>query len=64
MSKALAKLHQDFRTDEGQAIVEYALLLCLVTVVVIGTLTAVGEQVAFSLLDSVADALANVIAGL
>jgi Flp pilus assembly pilin Flp len=52
------------RVDEGQAIVEYALLLALITVVAVGTLTAVGEQVAFSLLDTVADRLADVVAGI
>jgi Flp pilus assembly pilin Flp len=51
-------------SEDGQAIVEYALLLALITVVAIGALTAVGEQVAFSLLDTVADALADVLAGL
>jgi Flp pilus assembly pilin Flp len=44
--------------------VEYALLLALITVVAVGTLSAVGEQVAFSLLDAVADRLADVVAGL
>ena len=57
-------MHNAYRSEEGQAIVEYALLLALVTVVAIGALTAVGEQVAFSLLESVADALAGVLAGL
>jgi Flp pilus assembly pilin Flp len=52
------------RGEEGQAIVEYALLMALITVVTIGTLTAVGEQVAFSLLDTVADTLTDVLAGL
>jgi Flp pilus assembly pilin Flp len=52
------------RGEEGQAIVEYTLLLALITVVAIGTLTAVGEQVAFSLLDAVADRLADVVAGI
>jgi Flp pilus assembly pilin Flp len=54
----------DYKSENGQAIVEYALLLALVTVVCIGALTAVGEQVAFSLLESVADALADALAGL
>ena len=52
------------RGEDGQAIVEYALLLALITVVTVGTLSAVGEQVAFSLLDAVAQRLADVLAGL
>jgi Flp pilus assembly pilin Flp len=52
------------RGEEGQAIVEYALLLALITVVTLGMLTAVGEQVAFSLLDAVAQRLADVVAGI
>jgi Flp pilus assembly pilin Flp len=52
------------RGEDGQAIVEYALLLALVTVVAVGALSAVGQQVAFSLLDTVADTLADVLAGL
>jgi Flp pilus assembly pilin Flp len=64
MSPARSRLHRSYRSEDGQAIVEYALLLALVTVVAIGALTAVGEQVAFSLLESVAEALANVVSGL
>ena len=64
MSRAAPRFPQDFKSEDGQAIVEYALLLALVTVVTVGTLSAVGEQVAFSLLDTVADALADVLAGL
>ena len=64
MSPARSRLHHEYRSEDGQAIVEYALLLALITVVAIGALTAVGEQVAFSLLDTVADALADVLAGL
>jgi Flp pilus assembly pilin Flp len=58
------RLRLHLRGEEGQAIVEYALILALITVVAVGTLTAVGEQVAFSLLDTVAQRLADVLAGL
>jgi Flp pilus assembly pilin Flp len=64
MPRATPRFPIDYEREDGQAIVEYALLLALITVVAIGALTAVGEQVAFSLLDTVADALANVLAGL
>jgi Flp pilus assembly pilin Flp len=64
MPRATPRFPIDYKIEDGQAIVEYALLLALITVVAIGALTAVGEQVAFSLLDTVADALADVLAGL
>ena len=64
MPRATPRFPIDYKSEDGQAIVEYALLLALITVVAIGALTAVGEQVAFSLLDTVADALADVLAGL
>jgi pilus assembly protein Flp/PilA len=43
--------------EEGQALVEYALILALVSVVAIGVLTALGQNV-IARLQEVVDALA------
>ena len=64
MSRATPRFPIEYKSEDGQAIVEYALLLALITVVTVGTLSAVGEQIAFSLLESVAQRLADVLAGL
>jgi Flp pilus assembly pilin Flp len=64
MSRAAPRFPTDLKSEDGQAIVEYALLLALITVVTVGTLSAVGQQVAFSLLDAVAQRLADVLAGI
>ena len=42
--------------EEGQALVEYALILALISVVAIGALTAIGVNV-LAILTSVANAL-------
>ena len=44
------------RREEGQALVEYALILALISVVAIGALTAIGVNV-LAILTSVANAL-------
>ena len=44
------------RAEEGQALVEYALILSLIAVVTIGVLTATGTNVN-SILKSISDAL-------
>ena len=41
----MRKIIARFRREEGQAMVEYALILALVSVVAIGTLTLIGTGV-------------------
>jgi pilus assembly protein Flp/PilA len=53
----------DYRREEGQAIVEYALILALITVVSLATLTLMGENVQ-TMLQGVADLLGGIAAGL
>ena len=53
----------DFGREEGQAIVEYALILALITVVSLATLTLMGENVQ-TMLQGVADLLGGIAAGL
>jgi Flp pilus assembly pilin Flp len=55
--------HLGDRAEEGQAMVEYALLLALITVVSLTALTAVGASVQ-ALLDAIATQLAGIVAGL
>jgi pilus assembly protein Flp/PilA len=44
--------------DEGQALVEYALILALIAVVSIGVLTVLGQNVS-TILDSIGTAIGN-----
>jgi Flp pilus assembly pilin Flp len=53
----------DHRSEEGQAMVEYALILALVTVVSLTALTAIGTEVT-GLLDALATKLGDLAAGL
>ena len=53
----------DYRREEGQAMVEYALILALITVVSLATLTLMGENVQ-AMLQGVADHLSGIAAGL
>ena len=46
--KSFARL-EELRSEEGQALVEYALILALIAVVSIGALTALGVNVAAQL---------------
>jgi pilus assembly protein Flp/PilA len=55
-----AGLHARVEREEGQALVEYALILGLVSVVAITLLTAVGTDIT-SLLARVTDALNSAI---
>ena len=55
----MRKIIARFRREEGQAMVEYALILALVSVVAIGTLTAIGTNVD-AIFAAVRDALAAV----
>jgi pilus assembly protein Flp/PilA len=47
-SKSFARV-EELRSEEGQALVEYALILALIAVVSIGALTALGVNVATQL---------------
>jgi Flp pilus assembly pilin Flp len=55
-----AALHARTEREEGQALVEYALILGLVSVVAIALLSAVGTDIT-SLLARVTDALASAL---
>jgi pilus assembly protein Flp/PilA len=54
----LVERAKGIREDEGQALVEYALILALVSVVAIGALTALGGNVS-SILSQISNALAG-----
>ena len=54
------RLARAFRAEQGQALVEYALILGLVSVVAIALLTAVGQNIT-DLLARVTSALASAI---
>ena len=58
----MKKLIARFRREEGQALVEYALILALVTVVAMGSLTLLGQNVN-TILDVVQAAIAGAIPG-
>jgi Flp pilus assembly pilin Flp len=63
MAPGKLRFRLDLRSEEGQAMVEYGLLLALITVVAITALTAIGESVV-ALLDTIASRLAEIAAGL
>jgi Flp pilus assembly pilin Flp len=63
MSPEVPKFKLDPQSEDGQAMVEYALILALVTVVALAALTAVGTNVA-ALLDALATLLEDIAAGL
>jgi pilus assembly protein Flp/PilA len=52
----MRKFISRFRREEGQAMVEYALILGLVSVVAIAALTIIGTQV-----DAIFDAIGNAL---
>jgi pilus assembly protein Flp/PilA len=56
----VARLRARLEREEGQALVEYALILGLVSVVAIALLAAVGENIT-DLLARVTDALASAL---
>lgn len=56
----LALLSKSLRREEGQALVEYALIVGLVSVVAIALLTATGNSV-MSLLQAVTSALSSAL---
>jgi pilus assembly protein Flp/PilA len=60
VTSVLAGLRARVEREEGQALVEYALILGLVSVVAIALLAAVGENIT-DLLARVTDALASAL---
>jgi Flp pilus assembly pilin Flp len=58
--RAFAPIRCGARAEEGQALVEYALILGLISVVAIALLTAVGDDVT-SLLSRVTSALGGAV---
>jgi pilus assembly protein Flp/PilA len=48
------KLREWLRLRRGQGVVEYALILCLVAIVVVGALSALGDRVPEPMNDVVA----------
>jgi pilus assembly protein Flp/PilA len=63
MSPRKIRLDVGRRSEEGQAMVEYALILALITVVSLAMLTLMGENVQ-AMLQAVADILSEAAAGL
>jgi Flp pilus assembly pilin Flp len=53
LTTALARLQLGSRSESGQALVEYALIISLITIVAIGVLTVLGHNVS-KLLDPIA----------
>jgi pilus assembly protein Flp/PilA len=60
MSELLLKLKSHWNREEGQGLVEYALILVLVSIVAIGALAAIGTNVT-SVLQTIADTLSNAL---
>lgn len=60
MHALLAKLAVGARREEGQALVEYALILGLISVVAIALLSAIGTDVS-QILSQVSTALASAV---
>jgi pilus assembly protein Flp/PilA len=58
MQKFIARI----RREDGQALVEYALILALIAVVAIGALTAIGTGVD-GILNAIADAINGALPG-
>jgi pilus assembly protein Flp/PilA len=60
MKSFFISLHARFEREEGQALVEYALILGLISVVAIALLSAVGTDVS-QILSKVSTALASAV---
>ena len=60
MHALLAKLAVGARREEGQALVEYALILGLISVVAIALLSAIGTDVS-QILSQISTALASAV---
>jgi pilus assembly protein Flp/PilA len=58
MSKFLLKVRQALKSERGQSLVEYALILALVAIVVIAALTALGGE-AQDAMSNVANTIGN-----
>ncbi len=58
----MKELWKKLREDEGQSLVEYALILALVAIVVIAALTTLGSEVS-NKMNSVSGALGNAEVG-
>jgi pilus assembly protein Flp/PilA len=58
MTELLLKLKTFWNREEGQGLVEYALILVLVSIVAIGALAAIGTNVT-NVLQTVANTLGN-----
>jgi pilus assembly protein Flp/PilA len=53
VASLLARLQAESRREEGQALVEYALIISLIAIVAIGVLTTLGTNVS-TILSSIA----------
>jgi pilus assembly protein Flp/PilA len=60
MAELLLKLKTFWNREEGQGLVEYALILVLVSIVAIGALAAIGTNVT-TVLQTIADTLSNAL---
>jgi pilus assembly protein Flp/PilA len=60
MKSSFIRLHARLEREEGQALVEYALILGLISVVAIALLSAVGTDVS-QILSKVSTALASAV---
>jgi pilus assembly protein Flp/PilA len=60
MTELLIKLKTFWNREEGQGLVEYALILVLVSIVAIGALAAIGTNVT-NVLQTIADTLSNAL---
>jgi pilus assembly protein Flp/PilA len=60
MTELLLKLKTFWNREEGQGLVEYALILVLVSIVAIGALAAIGTNVN-TVLQTIADTLSNAL---
>jgi pilus assembly protein Flp/PilA len=56
MSQLVAFVKSFRRNEEGQDLLEYALLVALIALVAVGAVTAAGQSVS-TIFDSIADAL-------
>ena len=60
MTELLLKLKTFWNREEGQGLVEYALILVLVSIVAIGALAAIGTNVN-TVMQKIADTLSNAL---
>ena len=60
MTELLLKVKAFWNREEGQGLVEYSLILVLVSIVAIGALAAIGTNVT-TVLQTIADTLTNAL---